>query len=476
MADSRASACPDMPACLPPLTNHTTISYPSLPAGAKPVLKSGERFPCITLHYLPSLEPVATLAGPGAVEQLRAALREHAPAAAQPAVVAAAPVSAPAAAAAPASGSLVALKRGAAEFKEVLAAARDATQPVIVIWRSSSAGAGDSAAGTALLAAAVQAAGGVVVVDADVSASNSIQLLAGALKVAAFPEVHAYRGMKLESKLAPAQATPAALLRLAALLAPAAAGGTIASTRANGNTAAATAAAAPSVAALAAEQPLAVAPSSRGDGTWDPPGGKFAKPGATRRFPDGRLGHFFPKMPCLRCLLWVPYWWLRGLSSVLPVLCPSRRAATPILVCRLADNLTPPAHRPAPCPSHHCTCPPTYPTGAAAPGGAARTGMHAACAAPGTASRADTTTTASRCRATAPSGSSWWQSSARAALPLGRRNGSYASPPAPKALLALSLAHGTSCKLVLCYASMPVWVHRAARQQVGGGENQQRRA
>ena len=39
---------------------------------------------------------------------------------------------------------------------------------------------------------------------------------------------------------------------------------------------------------------------------YDPPGGKFARPGATKCLPDGRTVHFFPKMPCLRC--GCPWW------------------------------------------------------------------------------------------------------------------------------------------------------------------------
>ncbi len=264
-------------------------------AGAKPVLRSGDKFPCITLHYLPSLQPVQTLAGSGAVEALQAALREHA------ATAAVAPAAAAAAGAGPApAGRLVALKKGAAEYKEALAAARDAGVPAVVVWTR-----GDSGSGAAALrAAGAQAAAatpGLVVVDADAGASPANQVLAGALKVAC-PEVHVYRDMKLASKLAGAQVTPAALVALLARLAP--------GSSSNGISASATAApaavptASPAAAAAAATPTAAAASSSNGSsGVFDPPGGKFAKPGATKRFPDGRMGYFFPKMPCLR---WAP--------------------------------------------------------------------------------------------------------------------------------------------------------------------------
>jgi hypothetical protein len=293
-------------------------------AGAKPLLRSGAKFPCITLHQLPSLQPVATLAGPDAVRELQQALREHAAAAA--ASQRPAPAAAPAAAgtaAAPASvaaagqppSRLVVLKKGAAEAKELLAAGRASGAPVVVVWTQLPAG-GDSAVAAAasealdLQAAAAEAAAatrGLVVVNADAGASSSNQLLAGALKVKAFPEVQVYRDMKLASKLACAAATPAGLLRLAAQLAAPASSGSgspAASAPAAPTTTPtaaleAAAAAAPATATAAAGGTTATTSSS--SSPFDPPAPKFAKPGATKRFPDSRLGHFFPKMPCLRC-------------------------------------------------------------------------------------------------------------------------------------------------------------------------------
>ena len=296
-------------ACLHALQKPTSPCSSSLPfphaparaaAGAKLLLKSGERFPCITLHYLPSLQPFATLAGEGALGALRAALAEHAAGAGSTGPTPAAPPAAPAAAA-----GLVPLRKGAAEFKQALAAARDAAQPVLVVWRSGDAA--DGAAMAAAAAAAAAAAGGrLVAVDADAAASPSNQVLARALKVAAFPEVHAYRGMQLEAKLAAAQATPAALARLAAQLAGND-GGANGSSSAGPKAAGAAPAVQQQLAPAAAPAPGGGAAngssgdgSSGGGGVWDPPAGKFAKPGATKRFPDSRLGFFFPKMPCLR--------------------------------------------------------------------------------------------------------------------------------------------------------------------------------
>ena len=279
-------------------------------AGAKPLLKSHDKLPCITLHYLPSLQPVAMLAGPTAVEQLKQALLEHAcrqpvtPAAALQATVQAAtgPGSSDgqqqsaAATAAAEPSKLVVLKKGATEAKELLAAGRARGTPVLVVWTQSNAANEEVAAGAAaLLAAAAEAVTtthGLVLVDADAAASKANELLAGALRVRSFPEVHVYCSMKLDSKLTGTSATPAKLLRLAAQLMVGAA--RIGGSSSNGSIP-------PLPVGATAAVLLPPAPAMAAPGPFDPPASKFAKPGATKRFSDGRLGHFFPKMPCLRC-------------------------------------------------------------------------------------------------------------------------------------------------------------------------------
>ncbi|EFN52146.1 hypothetical protein CHLNCDRAFT_58985 [Chlorella variabilis] len=284
-------------------------------AGAKPLLKSHDKLPCITLHYLPSLQPVAMLAGPTAVEQLKQALLEHAcrqpvtPAAALQATVQAAtgPGSSDgqqqsaAATAAAEPSKLVVLKKGATEAKELLAAGRARGTPVLVVWTQSNAANEEVAAGAAaLLAAAAEAVTtthGLVLVDADAAASKANELLAGALRVRSFPEVHVYCSMKLDSKLTGTSATPAKLLRLAAQLMVGAA--RIGGSSSNGSIP-------PLPVGATAAVLLPPAPAMAAPGPFDPPASKFAKPGATKRFSDGRLGHFFPKMPCLRC--GCPWW------------------------------------------------------------------------------------------------------------------------------------------------------------------------
>lgn len=305
--------------CPPPAANKALSSYPS-PAGAKLVLKSGEKPPCITLHYLPSLQPVQTLAGPAALGQLRHLLQEQAATAPPPAPAPEATGTGP--------GSLVVLRKGAAQAKEVLAAGRASASPVLVVWTRSGAGSEQQAALRAAAAEAAAAARGLTLVDADAGASNANSVLAGALKVASFPEVHVYRDMKLESKLSGAGATPAALAALVARLEAPGSGSTGSTGGPSGSNgsgegmpAASNLSAPTAGAASSAAKAAAGASSGSGAGSvFDPPGGKFAKPGATKRFPDSRLGYFFPKMPCLR---WGPG---RCASPLLQPPCDARLA------------------------------------------------------------------------------------------------------------------------------------------------------
>lgn len=138
--------------------------------GAKPVLRGEEKFPCLTLHTPPSLQPEHKFTGPTALADLLAHLAAHmlpapTPAAAErPASSAQAAGSgsgaaaggvAPAAggAAAPAAGRLVVLKKGAAEAKELLGGAKAAGRPVVVVWSEP-----ESEASAELVAAAEAAA------------------------------------------------------------------------------------------------------------------------------------------------------------------------------------------------------------------------------------------------------------------------------------------------------------------------------
>ncbi len=67
------------------------------------------------------------------------------------------------------------------------------------------------------------------------------------------------------------------------------------------------AAAQPQPAAAADATATSAASAAPVTGTiWDPPVGKYAKPGATRVFPQRGKGIYWPRMPCLRC--GCPWW------------------------------------------------------------------------------------------------------------------------------------------------------------------------
>lgn len=146
----------------------------------------------------------------------------------------------------------------------------------------------------------------------DVSKANA--LLAEALKVTTFPSLHVYRDMRLSQKVAgPERATPAALGKLLAELSLL--GGHLAMPQARSHLEDPTSGAAVKSAALETSCDVPV-PAAQGAtaavqrhpagglhhvrSIYDPPEGKFARPGATKRLDNGQRVHFFPKMPCLR--------------------------------------------------------------------------------------------------------------------------------------------------------------------------------
>jgi hypothetical protein len=246
--------------------------------GAKPILRSGGRFPCVTLHAPPSLQPLEELAGEGALARLRAAL-------------AAAGAGAGAATAAGPPAAAEVLTRGAAQLKEVLAAARDVGKPVLVAWTRDGAG---GAAADAARAAAARFAGRLVAVVADAGATPANAVLAGALGITAYPVATAYRSMKLEARLAGAAADAGAVLRLAAR----AVAGDAAAPDDAPAPAAAAAAAAP--AAKASSSSAAAGAAAHAPSNYDPPAAKHAVKGASKVV-GGDTWHLYPKMPCLRC-------------------------------------------------------------------------------------------------------------------------------------------------------------------------------
>jgi G3E family GTPase len=298
---------------------------------ARPVLKHGNRFPAFSVHYAPSLQPAELLTGETALER-----------ATEMTSTAAAEVEQD-----PrtyelnnrdllshggtikkskgngAATTVQELTTGAAQFKSLLLAAKEAGTACIVIWSASSSSSGSGGRVSqerhhSMQNAAAKAAllGRAAIVVGDVAASNANAVLADALGVKVLPAIHIYRGMKLEKKIFGELATDMAVLEAAqgAELDISGAEGDVAAVGAS-STAAAPAAATKKVAFhhLKGSNTTGNNKSSnkssnkqRAPSDFDPPGGKFSRPGATKKMADGRPGVFFPKMPCLRC--GCPWW------------------------------------------------------------------------------------------------------------------------------------------------------------------------
>ena len=307
---------------------------PSRRDSAHPVLKGELKFPCFTLHVPPCLQPVAQFTGASALQDLIHAIPGYLPEGGEPAgsprpppppsaattaadagpALAALPPSPPEAAPATAGGPAVKavagnkvslIKRGAADLKPVLSEARAKGEPVVVLWSDGGAGCSGSRATARSLAAT-----GVLCLLADTSVSAANATLAAGLRISQFPTWDLYRSMKIakrvvgadvsrlraaldappeELAVAPTAPVPAPAAAAAAVLTPSVATGAGTGKAAGGGKG-----------EEAGPAPVV------DDGPYALPVGKFGKAGAIRVMPGGRTGHFWPKMPCLRC--GCPWW------------------------------------------------------------------------------------------------------------------------------------------------------------------------
>ncbi|KAF8071330.1 yciC [Scenedesmus sp. PABB004] len=297
----------------------------------QPVPRSGEKWPCATLHVAPLLQPAQEFSGAGAAAALRDALEQQGAllgTPAQPARAAAGASAAGSAAVAAAGGAPDAppggagggvqqLQRGAADLKQLLARA-GADGLLLVAW-GDAAGLGELPELLAARGAALAAATGrrVLVAAADAAGSPGNAALAAALRVAP-PAVQAFHNKQLARTVKVPGLDPAAALakveaavRALELLpvgcgAPSSSGASeqTQARQAGGD---------------AGDVGDAGDATSSGAELWDPPAGAAAKPGAKRRLPaaavhgggvGGRRGRatavFWPRMPCLSC--GCPWW------------------------------------------------------------------------------------------------------------------------------------------------------------------------
>lgn len=310
--------------------------------GAQPVLKGELKFPCFTLHIPPCLQPVVQLTGATALQDLVRAIpgyysegyhpegsgkgrKSQTPAAATrgsvplgtpppsspgaglgpvPAAAAAAGVPSPPGVKAAPGNKVSLVKRGAADLKPVLSDARAKGEPVVVLWSDGGAGCAASRATARALAAT-----GVPCLLADTSVSAANTTLASTMGISQFPTWDLYRSMKVAKRVVGAD-----ISRIrAALDAPAEPAAALPTALPTPAAAATAPAPAPSAGAKGdslgqVQDPAAstAAVAVVDEGPYALPTGKFGKAGAVRVMPGGRTGHFWPKMPCLRC--GCPWW------------------------------------------------------------------------------------------------------------------------------------------------------------------------
>lgn len=272
--------------------------------GAKPVLRQGRKFPVVTVHRAPSLQPAEVVSGEeGWLERVTQHMARSAATQEDPRLDERYGGG---------NGSrgskMTEVVKGAAEFKTALLTAKQSNKDAIVIWSSSSLSATHGNDGHTVLhkQAAMEATGtrAASVIFIDVNASNANTILAEALKIKSFPTLHRYKGMKLENVVVAAGGcggnVDEVLEALSRFLSASSATSTSASVTASslGNCG-------PAVQKTSTTT-TTTASASTSTREYDPPTGKFARPGATKPFPNGRTGHFFPKMPCLRC--GSPWW------------------------------------------------------------------------------------------------------------------------------------------------------------------------
>eukprot|EP00798_Chlamydomonas_sp_ICE-L_P032715 gene32715-3600_t len=307
---------------------------------SKPVLKSGLKWPCYTVHRTPSTHPEQQHADVGAVADLQNALEEmeeefprgllkqlqqeqkkssstasnnagskegNSKAAKQEVVVDATPSSR---ASAPSGPPIGHLKRGAADLKKVLVEAREKQMPLAVAWLSAA-----DASNTELLATLKDAAEWAVklmdghapaLLIADIECSTANADLGKALNVEISPTFHVYMDMKIVKKF---KGLPG-LAKLKKLLSDwkQAAGNGPAGTQAQDGGSASQAVHQQSGAGVSTSGNAggAEAGGEHSTSIWDPPTGKYAKAGTTRVFPGKGVGVYLPRMPCLRC--GCPFW------------------------------------------------------------------------------------------------------------------------------------------------------------------------
>lgn len=270
--------------------------------GAKPILKDGTKWPCFTVHEAPSLQPTKTVSGPGAMDTIMSMIQDIPKLLADPKLKgsqgrmesdtsAAIANEAVAANQAPPERTTVhipTLTNGAIQLRQVLQDADLVSKEVYIIWENNHMA---QSSGLIPLMETMHSQGKLIY-RADVEGSKGNTALSKAFAVNELPSLFVFHKMKVVKKVSGLEGVQVELrsqARSSVTLQPeslTSRPSTISQTEPN-------------------KQHNGTISTSIGS-IFDPPEGKGNKSGATKMLNDGRVVHFYPKMPCLRC--GCPWW------------------------------------------------------------------------------------------------------------------------------------------------------------------------
>lgn len=266
-------------------------------AGAKPVLKNGLKWPCFTVHNAPDLQPIDTIAGAHAVNSVKKIISSlpEAPAGASSISISQmksptegiasdegnAPISissipSPAMGATPEAvlSFFPRLENGAVELREHLKSFTQQDKSLCIVWEENGLPL-KVLKGLQSIVSIRPETNNIFI--ADVGASPGNKALAKALGVKGSPSMLIFRNMKLDKKFDGPDKVVDALAQEYRTL--------------------------PAEVLSVPGKPLSKSqPNTTSEPSlYDPPKGKQNRSGSTKLTPDGKLVHYFPNMPCLRC-------------------------------------------------------------------------------------------------------------------------------------------------------------------------------
>ena len=265
-------------------------------AGAKPVLKNGLKWPCFTIHYAPELQPIDIIAGAHAVNSVKKIISSLPETPAEASTVSISKVHIPAedfgfdGDNTPKLSSLPSanldatpeavlsffprLENGAVELREHLKSFAQQDKSLCIIWEENGLPL-KVLKGLHAIVSIRPETNNIFV--ADVGASPGNKALSKALGVKSPPSMLLFRNMKLDKKFDGPDKVVDALAQEYRTL--------------------------PAEVLSVPGKPLSRSQHNKTSepSLYDPPKGKQNRSGSTKLTSDGKIVHYFPNMPCLRC-------------------------------------------------------------------------------------------------------------------------------------------------------------------------------